>query len=119
MLFKPELVTKILSGQKTVTRRRLTQGRHIPYQVGHTYAVQPGRGKQHVGHIRIRLIEKQCLFEVRGWRQVRAEGFLTIGQFRDYWRRLHHGYNEYELVAVLRFELVGRCPKCLPWEPKT
>jgi len=24
MLFKPELVTKILSGQKTVTRRRLT-----------------------------------------------------------------------------------------------
>lgn len=60
MLFKPVLIDKIATGEKTQTRRPLRDGEYlktvngklawfaasgrIKYQVGKTYAVQPGRG---------------------------------------------------------------------------
>jgi len=116
MLFKPELVTKILSGQKTVTRRRPTQ-RGIRYHTLHVYAVQPGRGKQHVGHIRVTEVVVEPLSAV-GDGDFRAEGFESAADFALYWERLHGGEGSWsEPVAVIRFELADRCPKCLPWEP--
>lgn len=60
MLFKPQLIDKICAGAKTQTRRPFRDGEYlktvdgnlawftasgrIKYQVGKTYAVQPGRG---------------------------------------------------------------------------
>lgn len=60
MLFKPQLIDKIVTGGKTQTRRPFNEGEYlksvagkmtwftakgrIKYQVGKTYAVQPGRG---------------------------------------------------------------------------
>ena len=97
MLFGPELVTKI--------------------QVRHTYAVQPGRGRPHVGHIRVTSVSVEPL-SVVGDGDFRAEGFERVADFADYWERLHGGTSSWnEPVAVIRFEFAGRCPKCEEWVP--
>lgn len=86
MLFKPDLVEKILSGHKTQTRRVVKQNEdgvkvmhgeiqyvmqttvigdppidyrdRIKWQRGKTYAIQPGRGKKSVG--RFHLLRIRC-----------------------------------------------------------
>lgn len=90
----------VLSGDKTVTRRLAhlndegfgpvdewghelalkTVGRHIndggmrlKWQVGRTYAVQPGRGKKAVGRIRITGIRREQLQDISP-EDVKAEG---------------------------------------------
>ena len=40
MIFKPELLAKVLDGTKTMTRRRLP----CRYKVDRWYKAQPGRG---------------------------------------------------------------------------
>lgn len=92
MLFKPELCQAILDGTKTQTRRLVKPGEAcrdgmsvaktwthdvlgitghrcwVPYypkwQVGRTYAIQPGRGKKAVGRIRITKIRREELWEI-------------------------------------------------------
>jgi len=111
MIFKPELVRKVLAGTKTVTRRRIRNGRRPPYKVGHVYAVQPGRGKWHVGHVVVLSVHEEPLMAV-GRHEAEAEGFGDgtglddpLGEFRDYWRRLHGVFLFDELVVVIGFEL--------------
>ena len=47
MLFKPELINKIVLGEKTQTRRPV-KSTDPTWRVGKTYAVQPGRGQSGV-----------------------------------------------------------------------
>lgn len=88
---------QILNGQKTQTRRivgshdmewgsigssRISMvdgGKHYrtKWQVGKTYAVQPGRGKAAVGRIRITAIRRERLQDIT-LEDVKAEG---IGQY--------------------------------------
>jgi len=114
MIFGPDLVIKILGDDKTVTRRRLTTGlcgSYIRYQVGKTYAVQPGRGKHHVGHIRVLEVTTEHLGDITD-AGARAEGFTWRGPFMAYWERLHGTWDGTEPVAVIRFELAPRCDDC-------
>jgi len=60
---------KVLSGEKTQTRR-LRRG---PYKVGHVYAVQPGRGKRAVGHIKIKRIWREGIYRIAP-EDIAAEG---------------------------------------------
>ncbi len=117
MIFGKALIGKVLSGEKTVTRRRLTHrdGRPVRYKYGEVYAVQPGRGKKHVGHIRIVGIGGYSL----GWisqEGAKEEGFRTIGAFKDYWVGLHGEWNPDERVAVIWFELEERLRCCAELE---
>ena len=48
MIFKPELVEKILVGEKTETRRKANPDGSQRYKPGRTYAVQPGRTEKGV-----------------------------------------------------------------------
>lgn len=78
MLFKPELATKVLAGEKTQTRRIKKEGERLlasilgvkmvldyrartKWQVGKTYAVQTGRGKPGIGRLRLLDIRAQQL----------------------------------------------------------
>ncbi len=115
MIFGKALIGKVLSGEKTVTRRRL---RDIPsrYREGGYYKVQPGRGKQHVGHIVVISVDDEPVFTGTRWREAQREGFSTPREFVDYWTWLHGSWNPTELVAVIRFELQPRCPDCAELE---
>jgi hypothetical protein len=108
MIFGPELVKKVLSGEKVVTRRRSSR-----YQEGKVYAVQPGRGKRHVGHIEILSVNREPLLTVICSGEPRKEGFTNYGYFFGYWRELHGDVDYQEIVARIAFRLAPRCPDCL------
>ena len=123
VIFGAELVGKILAGQKTVTRRRLHGsdtgiGWRGPsrYQAGKVYAVQPGRGKQHVGHIHVWNVYPERLGRMT-YVDAQSEGFTSLLDFTSYWETLHGGYDPDEIVTVIRFDLAPRCPDCAVWQP--
>jgi hypothetical protein len=107
MIFGPELIGKVLSGEKTVTRRRSSR-----YQVGKVYAVQPGRGKRHVGHIRVFGVNEEPLLTVTRSGEPRKEGFQSYAHFFGYWRELHGDVDYQEIVTRIAFRLAPSCENC-------
>ncbi len=104
MIFRPDLVEKILAGEKTETRRWLDPNRECRYRAGRSYAVQPGRGRRAVGRIRIKEVYPSTLWHVDE-DVARREGFGSREAFEKYWRGLHGWWNPGVWVWVIRFEL--------------
>lgn len=102
MIFKPLLLTKVLDGSKTMTRRSAS-GR--TYHIGRDYAVQPGRGKHAVARILVTSRREEFLGDIV-YREARREGFQDIDAFHDYWCQLYGDFNPNERVQVIGFELV-------------
>ena len=115
MIFRPELVDKVVAATKTQTRRRMSPNPNSPwyrercqYKAGREYAVQPGRGKTSVAHIRVDRVEAVRLDALTP-AEARAEGFETVEQFQDYWRSLHGGkFPGHEWVWMLEFTVTER-----------
>lgn len=106
MIFGPEMLEKVLSGEKTVTRRRSSR-----YVVGREYAVQPGRGQFHVAHVRVLSVRTGPMGEVGG-EEAQREGFTSWGGFINYWEKMYGSIDFSETVARIEFELAPSCPKC-------
>lgn len=83
MIFKPELAAKVLSGEKTMTRRKLP----CRYKAGRWYKVQPGRGKFHVCHVFITKVREERLGDIT-YADARREGFESSTKFFVYWLKL-------------------------------
>lgn len=113
---------KVLSGEKTQTRRivrpddlpmfhtanslrfypdvysgyrgvRKTDGTY-KWQVGKTYAVQPGRGKPAVARIRLTVIRREDVRDISD-PDIEAEGFDDFFDFFDVWTDMHdHSFNK-------------------------
>ncbi len=134
MIFASGLCDRVLDGSKTQTRRLIKPGEvarihprrvvdlngRTKWQVGRTYAVQPGRGKRAVGRIRITRIRTERLQDIRP-EDVVAEGFgrwrgmhqaANMTELSMMWDRLHTQpgtrWDDNPLVWVLEFELVER-----------
>ena len=126
MIFKPEMVEKILAGEKTVTRRPVkfetvdhgvTVERPCRYVPGEDYAVQPviedgpgkGRGGKEVVRIRIKSVRRISLGHQLTIIESAREGFGGFRSFRDYWENLYDGpgsYNPTQPVDRIEFELL-------------
>lgn len=87
MIFKPELARLVAKGKKTQTRR-IINGKPCHYEVGHDYAVMPGRGQAQICRVTILDRRRERLGDVR-YEDVLAEGFNTTADFARYWIRLH------------------------------
>lgn len=116
MIFKPEMVEKILGGEKTVTRRPVkfdaVTSAWLPcrYEVGKDYAVQPGRGKKAVGRIRVLSVVRRRieLFTLSSRvREAQREGFKDWWAFKRYWTALYGSWDAAQLVDRIEFELLG------------
>lgn len=115
----------ILSCSKTQTRRLIKPGEiltsrpsssgmslcvQIPgkrtvYEVGKSYAVQPGRGKKAVARITITAIRCETVAEISPADAV-AEGFASPAAFLETWRSIHGKHaNLCQEVWVLEFKL--------------
>ena len=107
MIFKPEMIEKILAGDKTVTRRPIVGNADCRYKDGRDYALQPGRGKKAVGRIRILDIRATELGHQLTILESAKEGFGSFRDFRDDWEDLY-GVSWHPLQRVWRieFELV-------------
>lgn len=112
---------KVLSGEKTQTRRIYKPNKHFAsfsdntywavygvqgappiYELGHTYAVQPGRGKKSVGRIMITQIRRE---DVRciSYEDAQVEGFGGKLEFLETWVRMHdHTRQFFKLDSLYR-----------------
>lgn len=122
MIFLPELLEKILAGQKRQTRRmaypddeiRLFNGRgmahavvrrgRILWEVGRTYAACPGRGKRGVCRLQLDRIRLEKASHISD-RSVQAEGFGSRAEFFEVWDKLHPNSRQ-RWVWVLDFTRV-------------
>lgn len=112
MNFQPELAAKVMAGEKTATRRLVSDNPRSPWYVGacslkidHTYAVCPGRGKHAIGRVRVTRVFREPL-GILGLDEARAEGFSTMFGFRDAWRRINGTYDPTALVWRVEFAVV-------------
>lgn len=135
MIFQ-KTIKQVLSGQKGQTRRLVQPGDRaifdhdlttifavyrngrLLYQVGKTYAAQPGRGQPAAGRIRLKSIRRERVNEISEGDAV-AEGAkpgkgkggywnTARGNFADLWDSIHTGATAYEAgpeVWCLEFEL--------------
>lgn len=129
MIFKPEMVEKILAGQKTVTRRpvKLEDGGYggaifLPcrYEANKTYAIQPvieegpgkGRGGKEVARLFVVRIDRESLGGGLEWSiyEAEREGFEDWPAFREYWTRLYGSYDPTQLVDRIEFQLLSDSP---------
>jgi hypothetical protein len=80
----------------------------LAYEVGRTYAVQPGRGKPAVARFRLKRIRLERLQEI-GLADAQAEGCRDVAHFRGLWTEIHgDGENSWEAnppVFVLEMEV--------------
>ena len=102
--FKPELMEKVLSGEKTVTRR----GWPTNYKPGQVVSIVPGMGRIACGKVRIVSVTKSDLdFDLD---EANREGFPNYTAFQDYWIRLHGSFPtpDFEdfIVARIEFEMI-------------
>lgn len=112
MNFKPELVEKILAGQKTQTRRAMSENPNSPWYRGgcklkrnHAYALCPGRGKHQVAKIIVTDVQPVVLGAITSGDAI-AEGFTSAAEFRDYWTRMHGSFDPAENVWAITFHLM-------------
>lgn len=116
MIFKPELAAKIVAGEKTATRRRLSENPRSPwfvdrcrYSVGQEFTVNPGRGVRRACSAAVTAVYKQRLGEMRP-RDAELEGFEFLhggdGSFHEAWGGINGEVDPDEEVWVVEFVLI-------------
>jgi uncharacterized protein YhfF len=117
MMFTEPLAAKIIKGEKTATRRVMSDKPGSPwfkggckYEVGQTFAVNPGRGVLRVADAKIINVYKQRLGEMTN-ASARAEGFADATAFWKAWAKINGREDGGEMVWVVEFHLSG--PTCL------
>ena len=110
MNFRPDLAAKVMAGEKTVTRRRMSDNPRSPWYrercslvVGRSYAVCPGRGKPAIGRVIITAVNRSVLCDVLSDREARLEGFPNRWEFIEAWREINGSWNLYEYVWRVTF----------------
>jgi hypothetical protein len=119
VIFKRDLAEKIVAGEKTATRRVMSDNPRSPwfeggckYKVGQVFAVQPGRGVNRLAEATVTKVFAQPLGRMTEADAV-AEGFRAdatasaIYRFDDAWERINGEYFPDEIVWVVEFELVA------------
>lgn len=86
MIFHRELAEKVMSGEKTVTRRQVSVNPRSPwwrercaYTVGKVFTVNPGRGVKRIGEARVVACDRIALGYPKH-DEARREGFESVTQ---------------------------------------
>lgn len=121
MNFKPELAQAVMAGQKTVTRRLVSENSRSPWfrgacrlKVGQDYAVCPGRGKNAIGRVRVTRVSREPLHLVLNPGEPQREGFPSAEAFLKAWKDINGGWDDMATVWRVEFEVaeIGVCPAC-------
>lgn len=111
MNFKPELAAKVMAGEKTVTRRLVSDNPRSPWywnncglRPGLSYAVCPGRGKHQIGRVRVLSTRRQVLGYV-SHDEAQAEGFGNASEFVDVFAAINGNYDPNMIVWRVEFKV--------------
>lgn len=122
MLFRKVLADKILSGQKTQTRRLCKPGENwqifppipatvldkngrIKWQVGRDYAIQVKRGGNAIGRFRIKDIRREIVAQISE-DDAKAEGFDGRNEFFTTWDSINGSDETNQYCWVIEFEVI-------------
>lgn len=113
MNFQPELAEKVMRGEKTVTRRLVSDNPRSPwwqertwYQPGKVFTVNPGRGKPNIGRARVKSA-RLIRLSVPSLGETHAEGFATMHEFRKAFAAINGRYDQNAKVWRVEFEVVS------------
>ncbi|MCW2953241.1 MAG: hypothetical protein JWQ48_2411 [Conexibacter sp.] len=113
MNFRPELAQKVMTGEKTVTRRLASDNPRSPWFRGscrllprHTYAVCPGRGKNAIGRVAIVRTELMRLGHLSD-AEARREGFADGASFEAAFTGINGSYDAAAEVWRIEFKLAA------------
>jgi hypothetical protein len=112
----------VLGGQKSQTRRPMKLGETfdpaamrvlrvgkrnaVVYQVGKTYAVQPGRGQKSVARIVLTGLRQEPVAAI-SLADAQAEGFASPEAYWQAWRTIHGAHADLsKAVWVLEFRVI-------------
>lgn len=111
MNFRPELAAKVMAGEKTVTRRLVSDNPRSPWylhgcklHVGRDYAVCPGRGENAIGRVRIVSVTLQRLHALSE-DEAHREGFPSAAAFVEAFEAINGRYDPDALVWRVEFEV--------------
>jgi hypothetical protein len=114
MNFRPELAEKVMAGEKTVTRRLVSDNPRSPWyvggcslNVGQDYAVCPGRGKDAIGRAVVTDVRLEPLGEI-GDGEARREGFVSQREFDDAWVAINGRWDPTAQVWRVGLRALGR-----------
>ena len=99
LLFKRPLLIKVLSGEKTQTRRR----RRPNVKVGGEYRLRKGYSWLQT-RITVTELSRQRLGDITP-DDVRREGFNTLEEFKEAWAGIYEGWDPDQVVWVVDFVL--------------
>jgi hypothetical protein len=105
MMFKRDLLEKVLSGLKTQTRRLNTN-----FREGKTYTLKKNWVENTGKHIKITKTYNQKLGEIN-YSEIIKEGFSSLEEFREVWIRINGKWEPDMVVTVYEFELAEPPPK--------
>lgn len=115
MNFRPELAAKVMTGEKTVTRRLMSDNPRSPwwrkrcgFREGQSVAVCPGRGKHAIGRAVVTDVRMELLGQITE-DECRREGFESVQAFFDAFRGINGSeINGWDYVWRVEFRaLVG------------
>jgi hypothetical protein len=114
MNFQPYLAEKVMRGEKTVTRRLVSDNPRSPWsrercglREGREYAVCPGRGKHAIGRVRIVSIRQERLGRL-DTADARREGFAGGTEFVAAFEAINGSADPEARVWRVEFEAVSR-----------
>lgn len=102
-LFKRDSIKKILSGDKTQTRRLHKR----TWKVGKKYAIKDTWFSKPIAFIRITRKFRQRLGDI-SQKDVKKEGYEIFEQFQAAWIHINHKWDPNAIVIVYEFELAKR-----------
>lgn len=112
MNFRPALAAEVMAGEKTVTRRLVSDNPRSPWnilgcklKIGRDYAVCPGRGKHAIGRVRIVSVTMQRL-GILDIHEAEREGFAQVWEFEQAWEDINGSYDPNALVWRVEFEAI-------------
>ena len=100
MMFKRDLLEKVLSGAKTQTRRLHTK----TLRKGKIYALKKNWVENTGKYIKITKVYNQKLGDIN-YSEIIKEGFSGIDEFREAWIRINGSWDPDIIVTVYEFEL--------------
>jgi len=99
-IFRRRHLRKVLSGDKTQTRR----SHKYTWTIGKTYCIRDRWFSKAQGHITVTRKFRQRLSDV-STQDVQKEGFNSLEEFKQEWTELHGSWNPDEIVICYEFKL--------------
>ena len=113
MNFQPGLAALVMKGEKTVTRRLVSDNPRSPWyrgqcalKVSHDYAVCPGRGKHAIGRVKVTRVSREPLHLALNPGEAEKEGFPHAESFLAAWKVINGDWDDMATVWRVEFEVV-------------